>query len=1486
MINLLYSDDFLNDSRTSGIILNINNVVLVNYYRPVSNFIEFISPSYVEGDRSRVSIKNVESVKNDPRHIQLSITSDIDIVDKCLLYFYYDTNRGESGKLGGVIFDSENPGNILKIMSGVNNLIDIPLKENILADIYLNETDLDLNFLEGNGFREGVSAFSSKESEEPLTTSSYDKLIDINNLHNAVEKNIKNDKFQVGYWNSLDRLGRFNPRYYISNKYSNLTTTISYSDGTLGEGDGKSITTDKLSGKLILLGKLTVDTNKIFEYGENQDSVQKEVSLKEIPLRVSVKSDSEDLQLSFNQITGVLDYKSSKEGNFKIISEIIYTNLETSEITSITSEVNLTIGNSSTEWEIIETTPSYSEQGKRLYVFSNPEIGDSIKFTIKTIRTLSNKGEVEYGNGFNTWFNVSTEKKGENEIVVTISIKKKNDNPNLWAPIVNDESRLIPCSIKFLESEIETFYCVQEPLMTSLDLCKIGEDGNLEKINKDSLDIVRGTNNLIYPTIISGGEKDNYWFVSERSNNISIFPNKGVLNANTVISQQPKDEYYKTNLVGSFNSELIFYRISGETDISLITDDWRSIINIPKKSLSINVTTEVGKNILDVSTDIIEVDRYGIYQFNITSSAEFTISIEKKIENIGYYVKLINPETNKIIEEDSTTYDACENKEFFVVINPLAGNIGSDGFCDLKISLTEGEISKTIKLVNNTKSEYYSKLHEIYREPASLSFPNELTESGGTGTLITGMCTLFLTTKSESIHYMGNRKLKVINNLSDEVETAEIVDIFDCTKLNINRGYIRSELSLKLKNEPENKNYPTSSLGGSERVIVTPMSSEAHLNDIKYTIAPKKDSPNIYLKNKFIKSMYLTEVGDKVEIEVYSNYPLTKEDLNYPINILESNIKDKGDGLYIIEMRLIKSVEKNSSLGKLIIKKLIVPSEFYTGFSVNKGIIDNILSDQTYVEINIRSAGRGSDYSISGDFSNINYFGETRTFYINFEDGAFNKNLNVSTTATNYSTVKSDINSRKINLSVYSRLLGYNKPYQVNSTDGYTQLSKTRNVGFDLNIFNTTNPGTILYNERVSIPQEKLLYGLLLNSYDEDGGYLFIGDNQEINNTDILIENSDTDHIELCIGNFPTSSKIVEDTIGYISNLLLFESSSEMITTILSDSEKIYYGESKNAKIYFPKNNLLEEVVSKIYLSDSYGNKALLNIIQKPVDPVYNTTVRSGAYIRFDYTGTSIYVDEEGENQKLLDPEIETNIPIDQLEIKSATLINPKLEFIKVRNTNNNTTVYKLVIKVDPYVVPKRESQPQPLIGTLEILYKNNKIWECIGVQECITVNFMTRLGVSYSGSIIGEPSNPIHTPAENSGTLSSERQYFKLSASVWRVTLSPDGSHQITEEIVTDYLKISGYNWILNEEFLNVFSSRETKLLFSDPNISSGFPILENIYSTDETFIETEVPYVVEVLLILLSTKDSGEGNYLPKITMYLQKDKKTVTSKVRKKK
>lgn len=240
MINLLYSDDFLNDSRTSGLILNINNVVLVNYYRPVSNFIEFISPSYVEGDRSRVSIKNVESVKNDPRHIQLSITSDIDIVDKCLLYFYYDTNRGESGKLGGVIFDSENPGNILKIMSGVNNLIDIPLKENILADIYLNETDLDLNFLEGNGFREGVSAFSSKESEEPLTINSYDKLIDINNLYNTVEKNLKNDKFQVGYWNSLDRLGRFNSRYYISNRYSNLSTTISYSNGTLGEGDGKS----------------------------------------------------------------------------------------------------------------------------------------------------------------------------------------------------------------------------------------------------------------------------------------------------------------------------------------------------------------------------------------------------------------------------------------------------------------------------------------------------------------------------------------------------------------------------------------------------------------------------------------------------------------------------------------------------------------------------------------------------------------------------------------------------------------------------------------------------------------------------------------------------------------------------------------------------------------------------------------------------------------------------------------------------------------------------------------------------------------------------------------------------------------------------------------------------------------------------------------------------------------------------------------------
>lgn len=1479
MTNLLYSDNFLNDSRTSGLIININNIVLVNYYKPISDFRELISSSYIEGDRSRVSIKDVESIKNDSKSIQLSFISNIDITDKCLLYFYYYTDKKVGEKLGGVLFNSSNPGTVLKIMSGVNNLVNIPLKDNLLANLYTNETNLDLKFLEGNGFREGINAFSNEKSEEPITTYSYDKLISINNLYNTVEKNLKNDKYQVGYWNSLDKFGKFVPRYFLNNTYSDLSTTIYYSDGTIGEVQGKSITTDELSGNLILLGNISVKCERIYEYGDNSDILQKLVSTKDIPIRVDIDSDKSDLKLSYDQKTGILKYQSEREGNFKIISKITYSNLNTNEIIELKSEVGLIIGKTNSDWEILTNSPSYLEKGKNLYMFSNPEIGNKIEFTIKTTtKTVLDGGIVEYGDGFDTWFEVSTNKVKDDEITVTITVKKKNESLNQWAPIINNESLLIPCSIRFLDTEVETFYCIQEPVMNSLDLYDINEDGVLKKIEENNINIKKGSKYSIYPALIDEGSEgsNNYWFVLNKSNDLHIFPNKGVLN-NTLLAQNPKDEYYKTDIIGKVNSELIFYRVSGETpDNFLDSGDWRKIINIPKKSLSVNVISEDSKNFLEVSAESIEIDRYGIYQFSVNSSSKFSLKIEKKVDNEGFYVKFIDPETNSIIDGNEITSDSCENKEFFIVANPISKNV-EEGFCDIILSLVDESISKRITLSNHTYS--YSKFFEIYKEPSALSFSNEYLVSGD----YSGAGTILLTNKWEKICYITNIKLGVNNEIGEEVEVSDIIDIFDCSKLNINRGYVRSEVYLKLKNEPEIKTYPTKEIVSGKRLIIYPKTTEEYPDDIRYLIAPKKESPNIYLDGESIKNIYLTEVGDKVNITVHSNYPLTNEDLNYPINIIKSNIisENSENGIYTIELTLIKSVKKNYDLGNLLIKKLITPNSFYYGYSVNKEVIDNILSDQKFIQLNIKSTGKGNDYSISGNFNNIDYFGESRVFYINFEEGVFNKNLGMTTTSTNYSTIRSDINSRKINLTAYSRLLGYNKPYQVDNTDGYIQLSKSRNIGFNLNIFNKNNPGTILYNENISIPQEKLQYGILIDTYNGTGGLLFVGKDSDTNNIDLHVE-PDVDSLKLCIGDFPTSSKIVENSVGYINNLDKFKSSSESVILILSDSEKIYYSNSKNATIYFPKNNSLNEIITKISISDLYGNNILLNLTQDPIDFIYKTTVKDESTIKFDYLGNSIYTDSKGEVLKILDPEVETNIPIDQLEVKSATLVNPKIEFIKTGVTNNNTSIYKVIIKVDPHI----STDQQPLIGTIEILYKNNTIWRCIGVQESINIKLTTRLGVTYNGTIIGSAESPIHTPAINSGTLSSERQYFKLSASVWKIILSPDGSYESSEESITECVKLTGYNWTLGEDNLNTFSERETKLLYSDLNIPSGFPILENVYSVSEDFIEKEVPYIVEVYLAMLSTENLEEGNYLPKITMYLQKDKKTVTSKVRKKK
>lgn len=1426
MKKILYTEKFLEDIRQPDSTITIDKVVLVSYYRPVTDFNQLLEYSYIEGDRGRVIIDNIGVVKKSSNSFQVSWKSEAEVEGKSLIYLYYN-----GGKHFSVIFNPSTPEETLNINIGVTNIITIKTPTKILSKVTV-VGDQDLKFLEGDGYYKGCSIFSDVQ-DSPVTIESFEKAVSYGDrlLSESSNKEIEG----VGFWKVLDLDGGVRRKSQINLKYSDLNISLL--------GGKNSVELYSKEGSFIIEG--TIKEGQITK------------DFKEITGRLIIKNEG-DIEFNLDQKTGVVNYKSSIEDKFSVDIKLVYYDTKENRLIEVTNSKSLSIDikYTSKDWEVVEEDYSYLEEGRRLFLFDKLVVGEKKSILIKTdVSSLSSGGEVICDNTLKEWFDIESKVENSSYIRVNFSIKKTNTDPSNWAPIVENKSTLIPCTIKFLGDQEITFYCVQYPrYLESFDLYEWNGEEFIKVIESTTYS---GGKKLLYPT---GSD----YFNVVRGSNQHSYPISGPVN--TGIPESIETSGISTIIIEKVSDDVTLPSYISISKIpkgtpQIDASKWKEVVKYPIKNIIINHPSTDNK-VLEIEEKNITIDRYGLYYFTVTASEQVKLEIESNTEEIGYYVKYFK-DGEPI---DNITSDKCYRKKFYIIANPITNSSVKVGdlVAKLKISLTESpETIKEIEILNGDPKEV-----DII----------ETSRSGG----ITGKhknergdlknnydIRLFIDPREKTtINFYSNLKLKseLIEDMPSSITITEIVDRFDISNIdNGSRGYLGSSITIEATEKIISGRYPTVLFGRVKVGVITSFNG----SNLIYHIYPIKEDPSIKViePGPGIQTFYLNRVGEKLSLKIESNYLIKREDIISP-NLFKVEVERlEEDNHYLVHVELMREVGKNSVLGEIVIKKKFLSKEISED-------LDNPIYDFTdrlvkgnQVSFVIRSTGVPEfDIYRKDKDSLISPYGESLDYFITLNKPVSDYTLKLGN--TNYVTSEGILDKRLIKLTVFGRILSYNKFYEIGKDDSYTQLGVSRKVGFKADFTNKLSD-EVEYSKEIEEEQEKVKYGLLYNTNQRENGIICLTKDTDVNNVTFPVSNKGG-RFGVCLGNFSTLNKITSGLIGSYKQLSI---QSEKVLPIFKYENPVYLIKSEENNLFFwvPENRSFEIIKHKCVVEDSYENSLLINIEQKETEAIFKTNIANGANIKVNYLGESVLTEfTEGnvavETPGVFDSSLETNIPPTDLVVTCQLLLNPRLILTPIRDTNNGTTIYNSVLKFDP-ITGDRE-----VISSVEIKYKDQTLWSGLVVQESIDLKFTGKEGQEYTTQI-GSEDSPIETPGKGSGESELERVFFKVVSDRRIITLKPNNEYEIRQVSMASKVRLLWYTWTSDTE--GVLDQKEVKLVFSDPTIKI-LPVLENIYSVRSENFEKEVRFKTVAKIGIIDEDLGGEVTF-DEVTMWMKKKKES---------
>lgn len=1365
------------------------------------------------------------------------------------------------------------------------NIITISFPNYTEANILPYTVETDTKFLEGFGIDPGINIFLNSEKESLVSRESFYKYLRIytGDLQN----------FQPPY---IDSSGKEICKNYIYKDYKKLNidcaglfkfSTPKTKPGLNLDGGVLNIYGSAEYDEYILLGEELKYIGKGTDPINNVPNVVLEFSgngkLNDVEIDNKVTGDGGSYSTDINRFRvryGKYEEQEdpSKLLNFRLNFYDPILNV-TKEITSkkikITQQKEVL-----SEWEIFDKTTKYFEEEKPIYIFPWQE-GFEHSFKIKT--TLNNLSmddfsivcEDEYLNDlfkFSIEFARSTTYYPYCVYKVDIISKTSNEDLERWAPIINGESTLLLATIRLKDYEdySESFYVVQSPRADNIELHERPDNFNVLSINFANEEKEK----YYYPVAKEAKTEEeigprNTWKIFNKYSDITIIPTYGKLNANTIegLKNELKliIEKQSTTIEPIIFNNLLIGRIrENEININLEEANWRNIVSLSK--ISIPVTKDGIKLNLDLPESLI-LGKIDLYKLDIKSNGPIAcyINYEEGFEN---KFSFFDPYNNSITyrnyfyseEPNTPIYIALTDLDIVVDELMIVGKLEAvvveeePNWSNGKPSCFDSEDTRVCIIYQGNE---YEKLVDYVKD--------DLDDNSKYGYVFLGPHT------DTPIKYISTRSPnRVLTNIADHQSYHALNDIVmvkrtPTVEMNLENGYIDHT---DLLQNPNNLTgfYPISP---AARFTISP---KEYNTSKSFFIFRKAQDPDFYSNDtSFDRDIYLpansSDTSANKSIIIQSRYRV--KDDGFQIRSYNQNnqtfrisyteeILDVNDYKYKYTIT-ISGLSNNSgnqrTLGIFSMISRIYKEDFINVNTVNsydiqfysfsQEEVDKIVQPRV-LELSVIQLGTGisnSEIRVDGvRIMNINVGGESRVYRVSSNIPIEEPNI---INPTNCTVTNLTENSFTIN---FPKRYDKFKPCIPSNYEGYSNLIQDKNSSFSIKI-NPVNPEYEQYNESLSFIQPGMKNGIIYYSVNMSS-LLYIGDaDYRIIET---VDGSVTSFSSF-IGLFSIIKQITSGMNGTINGIEITSNNSENKYRFFNDGATWYEGTNKeNIMFTFPTNNT-DKTIERIYTISYKMNGSILHQIRLIIQHQ-----SSSGYFKCN---NNMYVLSHGECLGETDLgwfDFETNIPINQISIVSASLEQPPTIIPK------NSVKYQASIKLKPNLTEEKKTI------TLNFL-RNGNVIKSITVYQgyyCTKLYYPDSNSYVVDGESLGNTNNYIDTPSRNEVNYGI---YKSFNIDVVRCEPNIDGLWVLETNLLTRISApiVVNYTWALlgvrnlneNEEEDTNQDDRSSNNINSDIINSTNNNDMQN--KTTSSYFKSYNSVVVNSRTIYLENRYSVDPKY-----------------------
>lgn len=301
------------------------------------------------------------------------------------------------------------------------------------------------------------------------------------------------------------------------------------------------------------------------------------------------------------------------------------------------------------------------------------------------------------------------------DVLVNLKAKTENEDPEKWAPIIDDVSTLIQAKISYNEY-FEVFYMVQCPkIEDSLKLV----DNNGNRVDRIVLNPGSGSNKIVY--VIADEETEdvgdrNSWRIMSFPDGMTFNQQSGIISGQ--VEHNPENTlqvFYRSDSTTAQDitpsQDIIITRLKevGVAEDLETTTNWRVMVDIAQIHVGF---MKYGKNIsVNPANTSISVKGIGLYELKIRSNCQFTLSTEDARYKFREQGRMQARSSLQSPSYNDPRYETLEYFNYWVQVETVNATQAIT-LSPIKILAKEGErtLEKTVSVTQSIVSSDIYKL--------------------------------------------------------------------------------------------------------------------------------------------------------------------------------------------------------------------------------------------------------------------------------------------------------------------------------------------------------------------------------------------------------------------------------------------------------------------------------------------------------------------------------------------------------------------------------------------------------------------------------------------------------------------------------------------------------------------------------------------------------------------------------------------------------